>query len=357
MTSRPVVPRNTRDQNARSSTALHGRRLAAARAAWVTVASLAVALSVGGVPSLYGDFRTLSVYDVGVRDIVRANLLQLGLSVDFYAAYLLTLAVVLAVACYAVAALIFLRRSDEPMALFVAMLFVLLGATFPGSLEALGSLSPIWEWFGGVLSALSLASVFQFFYLFPDGRFVPRWMRWLAVIIAAYVVFTALFPGSPLLSSDSAALPYALLLASWLLTGVFAQVYRYRKVSGPTQRQQTKWVVFGFAAALTGYLAVFPALEPGTFADFLFSGLAVCFMLLIPMSMGFAILHYRLYDIDLTKTLAAFSAKLRDETDLDALSDDLVGVVRETMQPSHVALWLRPDPILKRGEGPGGSRG
>jgi hypothetical protein len=50
---------------------------------------------------------------------------------------------------------------------------------------------------------------------------------------------------------------------------------------------------------------------------------------------------------DARKTLKRFSSQLRNETDPEALSDDLVGVVREMMQPAHVSLWLRPETSSK----------
>ena len=205
-----------------------------------------------------------------------------------------------------------------------------------------------------------------------------------------------------------------------------AQVYRYRRVSTSRERQQTKWVVFGFSIGIIGFLLVIvlgnaflPAagLQSSVLRTLVAGTLIYGFLLLVPISIATAILRSRLYDIDVlinrtlvyvtltatlaliyigsiivlqsllrsvinqnsdvaivvttlviyalfqplrsriqsiidrrfyrkkydaARTLAAFSATLRQEVDLDQLREQLLAVVQETMQPEHVSLWLRP---------------
>jgi hypothetical protein len=408
---------------------LSSRKLAIARTVCVTLVLLTLALFVVGLPALYIEYRTLSIFDdYGFdRSEVRANLVQIGLSTGFYAGYNLAVGAIFAMACYATATIIFLRRSTEPIALLAVATLVLFGATWSGATDSAGMLGPILGRLSSFLSLLGDATLLLFFYLFPNGRFVPRWTRWAAITAVAYAVAVTLFPNLPISSGHRLYWPALLGL---LFSGVFAQVYRYWRYSSIMERQQTKWVVFGLFMAVTGTAAtilfarVFSSMEPGTLGDLVVTAALIGFMLLIPLSFTIAMLRYHLWDIDLLinrtlvygtltgvlalvyfggvagseaifrtltgleeqpelatvastlviaalfnplrrriqsfidrrfyrrkydarKTLETFSATLRDETDLEALNDDLVGVVAETMQPAHVSLWLRPDSASK----------
>jgi hypothetical protein len=290
--------------------------------------------------------------------------------------------------------------------------------------------------------------------LFPNGKLPSRRWRplaWLSGVVMVLASLGITFAPGPLEGHPKVRNPFGLegiptwvatagiaillLLPLCMLASAFSLVLRYRG-SGGEEREQIKWIAF--AASVVGVLYLITMVSSLTYSGPwgaagtpLWLGLlqqaSLVSFTAVPIAVGFAVLKYRLYDIDLLinrtlvygtltgtlvalyfggivllqrvfvaltgekstlavvastlliaalfnslrrriqsfidrrfyrrkydarKTLEAFSAKLRDETDLRALNDELVGVVNETIQPSHVSLWLRSSEDRRR---PGGN--
>jgi hypothetical protein len=398
------------------------------------VALLSLAITVASTPLLFEQYGTLCLRTASsclersqLTPEQLRELQQIGISLELHAALMAGVAVFSKLVWMAVGALVFLLRPGDRMALLVSLfLFAFGAATFANeAVEALVTAHSAWwvparglQVFGEVVTVL-------FFLTFPDGRFVPRWTPLFGVLFLAFQIPGDLFPdiysGSPTLE-----IAQSLVFMCFLLGMIVSQVYRYRSVSTPDERRQTRWVVFGTTLALSLLLAVVAPLflfVPGVaqtspFVSLLIGNVLPLIMVLVPLSVGVAMLRSGLFDIDVVinralvygsltfslvllylggvvglqqlltplvgesnqlaivastlaiaalfsplrqriqsfidkrfyrrkydaaKTLAAFSARLREETDVDALGDDLVGVVRGTVQPEHASLWLRAE--------------
>jgi hypothetical protein len=403
------------------------RWLFLARVGWVGVVVLALGLFFGSIPEQYHSLINFDDPDLA-HGTVRANLEAAGISTGFYALYLLLLNVPSAMVWAGVGVVIFWRRSDNWMALLTSLCLILFGTfSLNDGPRALAEQYPAVWLPVHLLQLFGTVSLAFFWYLFPNGRFVPRWARWVILFWTAHEVAYYLFPASVLNTDRSFPLLDIVLLSAFTCIGVGAQVYRYVRVSNPLERCQSRWVLFGLVAAGLGAVAFIVPFQ-GTFGHFS-SPYALVIdagrfgsMLMLPLTIGVAILHHRLWDIDVIinrtlvyglltatlvagyfggvvllqqlfivltgqqstlavvastlviaalfsplrrriqsfidrrfyrskydarKTLEAFSSRLRDATDLEALNDDLVGVVMETMQPAHVSLWLRPETVPK----------
>jgi hypothetical protein len=415
---------------AMTSSALGGRRLVAARVVWLVVSVLSVGLYLASIPAYYHAIVTFTDPDFR-PEAVRASLETSGVSVEFYAACLLVLGFVSTVVWVAVGTIMFLRRADNWVAVFASLALVTFATlSLPSSTPALADQSfAVWLPMR-LLALFGTTALYTFYLLFPTGRFVPGWTRWAAILFVAHDAFFYLFPESIFNIASSFPLLDTVTLAAFACIAIGSQMYRYRYVSTPVDRRQTKWVVFGLVVAGLGGSAIELPISGSPLGQFsplyalaLDAGFFV-FLTLIPLSVGVAIVYARLWDIDIVirrtlvygtltaclalvyfggvavaqaifhilsgnvdrpqvavvvstlviaalfnparrriksfidrrfyrskydarKTLDAFSATLSHETDLDALSEDLVTVVRETIQPSHVSLWLRRETGVK----------
>src|SRR6266700_2917142 len=221
---------------------------------------------------------------------------------DFYATYMVVFIMVFAFGYVAVGVILVWRKSDDRMALFASFTLV----TFPLAFtEMLATLPPSWWLPAQFVGFLGSICIVLFFYLFPNGQFVPRWMRWLSIGVIVYWGAKNFFPLSPLNPFTRFPMLDVLTLVGFVGTMVVGQIYRYRRVSSLLQRQQTKWVVFGMSVAIGCYVGlgllygVFSLPPKGPFADLIIFTATYSLMLLIPLSIVFAILRARLWDIDI----------------------------------------------------------
>lgn len=224
---------------------------------------------------------------------------QLGINESIYALFYTVLDCVFIFVFLVAAFMIYWKKGHEMMGLLGAIVLVTFGITFPSLVFVAAEQDSFLFLINDVMSLVGWSSLCLFFVLFPNGRFVPKWSPYVLIAIGILLLLNFIEELPPWVM-------YLRLLVtlSFLL---YAQIHRYRKVSSQVERQQTKWVVFGFSGAIFGFLCLvfIPLLfdrtifENGSVLYFMFFNSSVyLFMLLIPVSITFALLRRKLWDID-----------------------------------------------------------
>jgi signal transduction histidine kinase len=287
---------------------LSGRWLNLARVIWLILAVLAVGLwSLGS----YVDAREplpscleirCDPLDLSEQDL--AVMQALNLPVDLFTTGWTASNIAFGLVFFVLTGLIFWRKSDDWMGLLVSFSLIFLGAIFfTESDDAVWRAYPALRPVLAVVQTVGFAALLLLFFYFPDGQFIPRWRP------AQIVVGLSILVSAPFIVSATRATVWEIsLILAMVCFGLAAQFYRYRRVSGPLQRQQTRWVILGLVTSFlvmfiwTFAAAYFPPNQPNPERVYflLFSrpvvGLLIVFF---PLTIAFSVLRYRLWNIDL----------------------------------------------------------
>ena len=207
------------------------------------------------------------------------------------------LGIVLEASYFFLGIFIYWRRSDNLVAWVFSLILIIFLST--DKFQVVFGQGPFIERIDLLFAAISSTLLIWLFYIFPDGRFVPRWTRWAAVAVAGVQLWRVFFEDAYMQRGFS-------LMGLFMITAAVAQIYRYRRGSDAIQRQQIKWVVYGFTVTLVP-LGIFVIAFSLSRADFSETNTAAgqlgylvwtAFLVVFPLSVMFSILRYRLWDID-----------------------------------------------------------
>jgi signal transduction histidine kinase len=268
------------------------------RVCWLIIAGLSLALLVAAL--VYRINRPWQFEESDSLAVAR-----LGLTIPFYNVWQSTQEFAFPIVWALLGLSIFFLQSKNHHTLFFSVLLLTFPIAGPPTFNALVRDHPGWRIPYNLISITGLLTSYISFYLFPDGRFMPRWTRWMVPVCFAWVLLgrpeKGLWNNTPIESTGHVIL---------LLSGTAALAYRYRYVATPSQRQQIKWIVFALVLATIGQIihGLYFAFIVGDSGDWVFRMVAYHFVgqpftvvgtqLFIAFAIAASILRYRLWDID-----------------------------------------------------------
>jgi len=281
---------------------LRGRWLLLARVGWIIGVGLDVALFVAGIPAFFAEIATgCMARGCGGNQVALealAHLHAMGFSLSVLAWLDMSLNALLVLPFAVVGVILFWRRADDPVALLASFIFLI----FPIVLSNVTNTLPApWSLAAQVLNFLGTTGIGLLLLVFPNGRFVPRWTGWLMAVPIISLVVQAISPSASFLRLYNTAT-----FIVYMVGPAGVQIYRYRSVSTPIERQQTKVVVFGVSVGLIGAMISTILTQGSVPLPFSVDGLWYLLVfvvlwvspMLFPITFGLAIQRSRLWEID-----------------------------------------------------------